>query len=45
MGAYLEAELGNGLAVNARLLGGGGRGKLNVLDTKVGKSGSAVYVC
>lgn len=43
--AYLEAKLGNGLAVNAGLLRGSRRGKLNVLDTEVRKSGGAVYIC
>lgn len=38
MGADLEAELGNRLAVAARLLGSDGRSELDVLSSKFGES-------
>lgn len=40
----LEAELGDGLAVNAGLLGGSGRGQLNVLASKLGESLGTVLI-
>jgi hypothetical protein len=40
----LEAELGDGLAVNARLLGGSRRCQFNVLATKVGESLGTVVI-